>query len=98
VTTLRAATPAHLPDSSPAAPALVSITINGRAFQVAEGTSVAAAMLMAGEACRLSVRGERRSPLCGMGICMECRAAVDGISHRRTCQVFCAAGMQVVTE
>ncbi|MGB6194182.1 MAG: 2Fe-2S iron-sulfur cluster-binding protein [Terracidiphilus sp.] len=98
MTTLTAARPAHLPDPSPAVPALVSITINGRVVQVAEGTSVAAAMLAAGEACRLSVRGEPRSPLCGMGICMECRATVNGIPHRLTCQMLCAAGMQVVTE
>lgn len=30
---------------------------------------------------RTSVRGERRGPLCGMGICYECRDA----SHNRTC-------------
>ena len=28
-------------------------------------------------------------PLCGMGICFECRAAIDGRSYCRTCQVLC---------
>lgn len=79
-------------------PALFSITVNGRQIQVAEGTSVAAAMLAGGQACRISERGEPRAPLCGMGICMECRATVNGKPHCRTCQVECTPEMEVVTE
>jgi D-hydroxyproline dehydrogenase subunit gamma len=74
-----------------------SITVNGKEVRVAVGTSVAAALMMANEGCRLSVRGEPRGPLCGMGICMECRATVNGVAHRRTCQMICADGMEVVT-
>jgi sarcosine oxidase subunit alpha len=74
------------------------ITVNGRQVQVAEGASVAAAMMGANETCRVSVRGEPRSPLCGMGICMECRATVNGKAHRRTCQLLCAPEMEIVTE
>jgi D-hydroxyproline dehydrogenase subunit gamma len=73
-----------------------SITVNGATLRVAVGTSVAAAILNAGEACRVSVRGEARGPLCGMGICMECRATVNGVAHVRTCQMLCAHGMEVV--
>ncbi len=64
---------------------------------VAAGTSVAAAMMMVGEPCRFSASGEPRWPLCGMGICMECRATVNGALHQRTCQLVCSAGMVVVT-
>ncbi|MGO9338211.1 MAG: (2Fe-2S)-binding protein [Terracidiphilus sp.] len=74
-----------------------SITVNGKQVRVATGTSVAAAMMMAGEPCRYSVSGEARGPLCGMGICMECRVTVDGVLHQRTCQLLCSAGMDVVT-
>jgi sarcosine oxidase subunit alpha len=74
-----------------------SITVNGREVRMAEGASVAAAIMMANEPCRFSVRGEARGPLCGMGICMECRATVNGVPHRRTCQLVCAPGMEVVT-
>jgi len=74
-----------------------SITVNGRAMRVAEGTSVAAAMMMADEPCRFSTHGEPRSPFCGMGICMECRATVNGVPQRLTCQLICSAGMEVVT-
>ena len=75
-----------------------SITVNGRQVRVSEGTSVAAAMMMSDEPCRISVRGEPRGPLCGMGICMECRATVNGVRHRRTCQLLCTPATEVVTE
>ena len=75
----------------------ISVTVNGKPMQVAAGTSVAAAVMMAGEPCRFSVQGEARAPLCGMGICMECRVTVNGIPHRRSCQLICAPGMEVVS-
>jgi D-hydroxyproline dehydrogenase subunit gamma len=75
-----------------------SITVNGRLVRVSEGTSVAAAMMLTNAPCRVSVRGEPRGPLCGMGICMECRATVNGVKHQRTCQVMCIPAMEVVTE
>ena len=75
----------------------LSITINNRAIEVAEGATVAAAILQAGAVSRTSVCGEPRQPLCGMGICYECRATIDGRPHQRTCQIVCRAGMQVVT-
>lgn len=76
----------------------VALTVNGKPMQVAAGTSVAAAMMMAGEPCRFSVEGEARAPLCGMGICLECRVTVNGVPHQRSCQLICAAGMEVVSE
>jgi len=76
----------------------ITLSINGREVQVGQGTSVAAAIAMAGETCRMSVGGEPRAPLCGMGICMECRATINGVLHQRTCQLDCAPAMEVVTE
>lgn len=75
-----------------------SIKVNGQHVRVSESTSVAAAMVMANQPCRISVHGEPRGPLCGMGICMECRATVDGVQHRRTCHLLCTPEMEVVTE
>ncbi|HEY1159186.1 MAG TPA: 2Fe-2S iron-sulfur cluster-binding protein [Terracidiphilus sp.] len=74
-----------------------SITVNGKRVRVAEGTSVAAAMMMANEPCRLSAQGEARGALCGMGICMECGATVNGVAHQRTCQLICTPEMAVAT-
>jgi D-hydroxyproline dehydrogenase subunit gamma len=59
---------------------------------------VSAALLNAGAPCRRSVTGEPRTALCGMGICFECRATVDGTPHRRTCQLICREGMVVQAE
>jgi D-hydroxyproline dehydrogenase subunit gamma len=76
----------------------IVITVNGAAITVAPGTSVAAAMTLAGAACRKSVKGEPRSALCGMGICFECRVVINGRPHCRGCQVFCEPGMDVRTD
>ena len=75
----------------------IAITVNGKAVQVAAGASVAAAVMMAGASCRVSVSGEARAPFCGMGICMECRVTVDGVAQQRSCQLLCSPGMEVVT-
>lgn len=77
--------------------AKVSLTVNGKSIEVAEGTSIAAAVMMAGEPCRYSVEGEARAPLCGMGICMECRVTVNGVANQRSCQLICAPGMEVMS-
>jgi sarcosine oxidase subunit alpha len=76
----------------------VTIWINGSAWSVPAGSVVSAAMLAAGAPCRRSVLGEPRTALCGMGICFECRAVVDGVSHQRTCQLICREGMRVETQ
>jgi D-hydroxyproline dehydrogenase subunit gamma len=75
------------------------LKVNGRSVQVEPGTSVAAALLNSGVlTIRRSVNGEPRSALCGMGICFECRATVNGSPHARTCQILCCDGMEVTTE
>ena len=78
---------------------LVRLTVNEREVRVPEGTMVAAAVAVAGvTGYRRSVHGEARGPLCGMGICFECRVAIDGRNHVLSCQTVCADGMRVVTE
>ena len=76
----------------------LTITVNAHSMDVVPGTSVAAAMLAANTYCRISITGTPRAPLCGMGICFECRAIVNGIPHQRTCQIFCTEGMVVETQ
>ena len=77
----------------------MTLTINGRTIEVPEGSMVSAAIAIAGEtAFRRSVTGEPRGPLCGMGICFECRVTVDGRPHVRSCQVPCRQGMEVRTD
>jgi D-hydroxyproline dehydrogenase subunit gamma len=82
---------------------LVTLMIDGRSVSVAAGSSVAAAIAVdameqhAALVTRRSVGGALRGPLCGMGICQECRVTIDGKPHRLACQTVCAAGMHVVT-
>jgi predicted molibdopterin-dependent oxidoreductase YjgC len=77
----------------------VQIRINGRSLAVPAGTLVAAAIAQAGVTrFRRSVLGENRGPLCGMGICMECRVRIDGQPHVRSCLTLCAPGMEVLTD
>jgi sarcosine oxidase subunit alpha len=79
-------------------PEQVTLTVNGAAVSVRMGSTVAVAMAVAGQACRTSVTGEARGPLCGMGICYECRVIIDGVPHCRSCQTLCRAGMDVRTD
>lgn len=74
------------------------VTVNGRPLDVHPGTLVAIAVYLAGEnGFRVSVSGEPRGPLCGMGICQECRVWVDGVAHVKSCQVLCDDGMKIET-
>ena len=71
--------------------------LDGRPLSVAPGTTVAAALALGGDgSARTSVSGQRRAPLCGMGICQECRVAIDG-RRRLACQTVCGEGMRVET-
>lgn len=77
---------------------MITLTINGQQSTVADGTTVAAAILDLGEnAFRTSVTGEPRGPLCGMGICFECSVIIDREPHRRSCTILAEEGMEVVT-
>jgi aerobic-type carbon monoxide dehydrogenase small subunit (CoxS/CutS family) len=76
----------------------VTICLNGDELKVPSGITVAVAMLQLNELhFRTSVTGEPRAPLCGMGICYECRVTIDGHAHVRSCQIMVRAGMQVRT-
>ena len=79
-------------------PESVTIWINGHPVKVHPESMVSAALLKAGVPSRRSVTGEPRTALCGMGICFECRAVVNGMPHRRTCQILCEQGMTVETD
>jgi D-hydroxyproline dehydrogenase subunit gamma len=76
----------------------VTLSVNGARVSVPFGATVAVAVAMAGQACRVSVSGEPRGPLCGMGICFECRVSLDGRRHCRSCQIVCEPGMEVETD
>jgi len=77
---------------------MITLRINGRFVAVPPGSSVAAAIMLSGVTTfRPSVTGEPRGPLCGMGVCFECRATINGQSHMRTCQLPAQNAMEVRT-
>lgn len=76
----------------------IVVLVNGVPVCVEQGSTVAVALLVAGAPARRSVSGSPRAPLCGMGVCMECRAEVDSVLHSRTCQIVCQPNMQVRTQ
>ena len=78
---------------------LITLNVNGRSVSVPQGSMVAAAVMQSGVTTfRRSVTGEARGPLCGMGICFECRVNVNGVAHVRSCQTLCENGMDVRTD
>jgi predicted molibdopterin-dependent oxidoreductase YjgC len=83
-------------------PELISLSIDGHTVTVPAGSTVVAAVAAAAGAAgatinRRSVSGMLRGPLCGMGVCHECRVTIDGRAHQLACQTPCAPNMQVRT-
>jgi sarcosine oxidase subunit alpha len=76
----------------------LDIVVDGRRVRVAAGATVAAALFNLGATSfRRSVHGESRGPVCGMGVCFECRVTIDSKPHQRACLVAVADGMQIRT-
>ncbi len=77
---------------------IVLVEIDGKPVAVQAGSTVASALLAAGIPARRSISGEARAPLCGMGVCYECRVEINGIPQKRGCMVLCHASMKVRTQ
>lgn len=72
------------------------IILNDCPTRVPDSITVAAALAIAGLAhTRISVSGKLRAPVCGMGVCHECRVSIDGM-RRLACQTLVREGMRVV--
>jgi len=79
-------------------PSSLTLKVNGVSVEVTTGSTVAIAAVIAAQSCRTSVSGQPRGPLCGMGICFECRVTINGKPHCRSCQILCEPGMEVSTD
>jgi len=78
--------------------ASIELVVNGHTVAALEGSTVATALINAGElGFRSSPTNDTRAPLCGMGICYECRVTIDGLAHQRACMTRVRSGMNVVT-
>ncbi len=77
---------------------LVGIRVDGETLRVRGDVTLAAALVSARRwQFRRSVTGEPRGPVCGMGVCFECRVTIDGVPHRRACLEPVTEGMEVIT-
>jgi hypothetical protein len=80
-------------------PETLRLRVDGLTIDVPAGSMVSAAVAIAGAGTfRRSVTGQPRAPLCGMGICFECRVTLNGRPHCKSCQIPCEAGMEVETD
>jgi sarcosine oxidase subunit alpha len=70
---------------------LVRIRVNGREHEVPANQTIAAAVFSIDRSLF------RHPPLCGMGICFECRLTIDGIGQQRSCQTLVRDGMEIQT-
>jgi D-hydroxyproline dehydrogenase subunit gamma len=78
---------------------MINLRINKKDISVAEGSTVATAIFAAdADLFRRSVSGEPRFPVCGMGICFECRVTIDDVKHQRSCQILVENGMKIETD
>ena len=81
----------------------ITLSIDAHSISVEEGVTVAAAIARVADhrgqrgVTRHSVSGAARAPLCGMGVCQECRVTINGRQHQLACQTLCAPGMEVRT-
>jgi D-hydroxyproline dehydrogenase subunit alpha len=74
------------------------VVVNGQALEFDARTNTAAALTLSRTAVlRRSVSGQPRGPLCGMGVCFECRVTIDGEAQRLSCQLPAKAGMTIAT-
>ena len=76
---------------------MVEVQVDGTRVRIPVGSSVAAALEQQPPGrTRLSVSGQWRAPLCGMGVCHECRVLING-RERLACQTVCEDGMLIAT-
>jgi D-hydroxyproline dehydrogenase subunit alpha len=74
------------------------VVVDGQGLDFNARTNTAAALALSRTAVlRRSVSGQPRGPLCGMGVCFECRVTINGEAQRLSCQTPARAGMMIAT-
>ena len=78
----------------------VPIFIDEEKIEVPAGTTLAAALYMAGKRVMRHTpkNHDPRSLFCGMGICYDCMVVVDGRANVRACQTEVRSDMRVNTQ
>ncbi|GAB3398713.1 hypothetical protein GCM10027568_36110 [Humibacter soli] len=84
----------------PRSSAAVSIVVDGSAMEGVQGQTIAGVLLGAGRTSwRSTARGGRpRGVFCGIGVCFDCIATVNGVPDVRLCQREAQDGDVVTTQ
>ena len=77
-----------------------TIELDGEAIDVEPGQTVAAALIAAGHrSWRRTRTGDRpRGLFCGIGVCFDCLATINGRPNQRACLVEAMPGDVVTTQ
>ncbi|MFD5428182.1 (2Fe-2S)-binding protein [Streptomyces sp. NPDC127084] len=91
-------TPASLVRADPGPP--YEITFDGRPIRALPGQTVAAALWAAGILSWRTTRvnGTPRGAFCGIGVCYDCLATVNGRPNQRACLVPARPGDAITTQ
>lgn len=78
----------------------VTVTLDGKEVTGTAGQSIAAVFLASGRVSwrRTAVGDRPRGVFCGIGVCFDCLAVVNGLSDVRTCQRRAVDGDVVETQ
>jgi len=76
------------------------IFINGKAFNVPAGETVAAAVLASGikQTRSTPISNTPRAPFCLMGVCYECLMIINGQANQRACREYASEGMRIESQ
>jgi hypothetical protein len=76
--------------------AAVKVLVDGRPVTAYDGETVATVLTAEGEpAIRRTRNGSPRGVFCGIGVCFDCLAVVDGVPNTRACVTFVREGMTI---
>lgn len=92
--------PEHLDPVRPSAVSPITITVDGSPYTGVSGQTIAGVLLGAGRTSWRTATGSGRPRglFCGIGVCFDCIATVNGIRDVRLCQRRAADGDEVVTQ
>ena len=81
-------------------PKNITIKINGKETSACQGDTVLASLVACGHKILKKSRklNENRGPLCGMGVCYECRISINGDPNQRACMAEVEDGMVILTD
>lgn len=76
------------------------IRLDGDAVGVEEGQTVAAALIASGRRSWRRTRraGQPRGAFCGIGVCFDCLATINGVPNQRACLMEARPGDVVTTQ